>query len=294
MIMKISCGLLVSGNLGFLALKHLYPLCFVKFVFTDNNSDIIKNYCLTNNIHLFIGNPRKKSEEVISFLMNKPVDYIISVNYLFIVDEIILNHPKKFGINFHGSLLPKYRGRTPHVWAIINGEKETGITAHIMDKECDNGDIISQIKIDINEDFTGADILNIFSFKYIEMLDSLLINIEKNQISMMKQDLEKATYFGKRTPEDGRIDWNWQKERIKNWVRAQAYPYPGAFSFYNGQKVIIDKIEYSDFGYNYNMPNGLIVKVENEYPFVKTPNGVIFLSKIRNMDFKFIEHQKFE
>ena len=92
-----------------------------------------------------------------------------------------------------------------------------------------------------------------------------------------KQDISKATYFGKRTPEDGQINWDWQKERIRNWVRAQANPYPGAFTFLNDNKIIINKIEYSDLGFQDTMDNGLVVAVIDGTPYVKTQNGVVKL-----------------
>jgi methionyl-tRNA formyltransferase len=86
--------------------------------------------------------------------------------------------------------------------------------------------------------------------------------------------------FGKRTPEDGLIDWNWQKERIRNWVRAQAYPYPGAFTYYDKQKVIIDEVAYTNSGFNSNMKNGLILAVKPKLE-VKTPNGALVINKMR-------------
>ena len=72
-------------------------------------------------------------------------------SYLFLIEKDIILHPRFLTFNIHGSLLPKYRGRAPHIWAIINNEKETGITAHVIDEKCDSGDIISQIKIKIEE-----------------------------------------------------------------------------------------------------------------------------------------------
>jgi methionyl-tRNA formyltransferase len=124
------------------------------------------------------------------------------------------------------------------------------------------------------------------------MIGIILTKIEKDKLNLNKQDHEKATFFGKRTPEDGRIDWNWQKERIYNWVRAQAYPYPGAFSYINNQKITIDKIQYSDLGFNNEMPNGLILQTKPNI-LVKTPNGVIKLLNIREQEnMKFSENAR--
>jgi methionyl-tRNA formyltransferase len=100
------------------------------------------------------------------------------------------------------------------------------------------------------------------------------------QLELIKQDENLATCFGIRRPEDGRIDWNWQKERIRNWVRAQSYPYPGAFTFFNGHKITIDKVETSSLGFNYNIINGTILEVKPNL-VVKTQNGALIIKDYR-------------
>jgi methionyl-tRNA formyltransferase len=290
--MKLAIGLLCSGELGLNTVRILSQNFTPQFIFTDKNSDGIIDFATINKIPVFIGNPRKN--EPAGFLQKFKTDVIFSVNYLFIVQHNILKHPRLYAINFHGSLLPKYRGRTPHVWAIINGEKETGITAHMMEEGCDTGDIVLQEKLNIREDYTGADILNEFKRIYPEMILELIRQIENKELKRVEQDNSRATYFGKRTPEDGQINWNWQKERIYNWVRAQAHPYPGAFTLLNNQKIIIDKISYSDYGFDNEMPNGLIVKNEPTI-LVKTPNGAVELTQVRNSETYLIKtNEKFE
>lgn len=277
--MKYRIGVLCSGLLGLNCLKYISQIKEIQFVFTDSNSSSIVEYAQMNKIPLFIGNPR--NQKAVNFLSQFKTDIILSINYLFIVQQEIINHPKLYAINFHGSLLPKYRGRTPHVWSIINGEKETGITAHKMEEGCDTGDILLQYTIEIQPLFTGSDILNIYNEKYPQMIYEILDYIDKNTLKSFKQNEENATYFGKRTPDDGQINWNWQKERIYNWIRAQSDPYPGAYSYVNNKKVIIDKISFTDYGFRNEMPNGLILKSKPEI-LVKTPNGVVKLEKIRN------------
>lgn len=274
-------GFLVSSELGLHCLKHIDNTIKPQFIFTDKNSIGIIQYAEINKIPVFIGNPRKKDST--SFLKKFDTDIIFSINYLFIVNDDVLDFPKIHAINFHGSLLPKYRGRTPHVWAIINGEKETGITAHLMEKGCDTGDIVLQERIEINSSATGNDILHIYKEKYPLMVEKILDMIDHKKLVIQKQNDREATYFGKRTPEDGHINWDWQKERINNWVRAQAMPYPGAFCYLNGEKIIIDKIGFTNFGYDNQMPNGLIIQTEPEI-LVKTPNGVVKLLQIREQN----------
>ncbi len=284
-------GILASGQLGYKTISKLNGLD-IRFVFTDSKSEKIKDFCETQSIPCFLGNPRKSPEKVNKFLNDKNIDVLLSINYLFIVEENILNHPEKYAINFHGSLLPKYRGRTPHVWAVINDEKDTGITAHLMDANCDTGAIVKNVNIAINDNDTGNALLEKFENIYPEFILSVLEDVENNNVVLKQQDHTKATYFGKRTPNDGQINWKWQKERIYNWVRAQSYPYPGAFTYYNGQQIIIDRISFSDYGFSYDDENGLILQIKPKV-LIKTPNGAISLEKIR-YEAEFKAGDKFE
>ena len=281
--MKI--GVLCSGNLGFQILNKLFKCYEIAFVFSDFKSESIINFCKKKQIDLFLGNPR--NGKCSDFINEKQCDILLSINYLYIIEYPLIDLPKKYAINIHGSLLPKYRGRTPHVWAIINNEKTTGVTAHLIDEKCDNGDIIQQIEIKIEKNDTGAIILEKFQKEYWPLIQNIIGKIENQSIKFRPQDQSKATYFGKRTPDDGKIDWNWQKERIYNWIRAQASPYPGAFCYLNGQKLIIDEISFSNYGFHSEIPNGTILSIN---PIkVKTCNGVIQIERFRgnlNLDSK--------
>jgi methionyl-tRNA formyltransferase len=273
----MSIGLLVSGVLGLEALKLVTNHSKPVFVFTNKTSTAIIEYCLVTNIPVFIGNPRNSSAS--EFLVDKHVELILSINYLFLIEKDVVNFPSKYCINIHGSLLPKYRGRTPHVWSIINNEKYTGVTAHLIDENCDTGAIVKQERIEISFNDTGASLLEKYSQVYLKMLTYLLNEVESDNLTAESQDESKATYFHKRTPDDGEINWGWQKERIRNWVRAQANPYPGAFTVLNDQRVIIDEIVYSDMGFKQDFPNGMVLGTSPV--LVKTQNGVVELSKIR-------------
>lgn len=281
--MKIA--ILTSGNLGYETLKY----CLTKFnpccIVTDSHSNSVIDLATANNIKLFKGRPG--NGRLASFFIKEKPDVILSINYLFIIEKEVIDIVK-YAVNFHGSLLPKYRGRTPHVWSIINNEPIAGITAHIIDEGCDTGPLILQKEIPINWEDTGSDILKKFGLLYPEMVNEVLETIYTGTIRTIPQDHSKATYFGKRSPEDGLIDWDWQKERIRNWIRAQADPYPGAFTFLDDQKVIIDKVVFSEAGYEEQMPNGLILECTPSI-LVKTPNGVISIEVVRNpgsIDFK--------
>jgi methionyl-tRNA formyltransferase len=251
---------------------------------TDRNSKSIIAFSSSKRLPVFIGNPRNNSTKY--FINEIQIDVLISVNYLFIIEKDLINLPKILAFNIHGSLLPKYRGRTPHVWAIINNEKTTGITAHIIDEGCDTGDILQQTIVPILDDDTGSSLLAKFADLYTLLVDNVLEKIKSNNLQRTPQRNELATFFGKRTPEDGKINWNWQKERIRNWIRAQKQPYPGAFTFFNETKIIIDEVIFSDLGYSSDLCNGTLISI---VPFViKTPNGAIEITAFRSTlsDFK--------
>ncbi len=277
----MNLGILCSGNLGFLNLCKLAKLYSIDFVFTDSKSFPIIDFCKCRNIPLFVGNPRDGRGK--TFLKNR-CRYLISINYIFIVESDIIDMADKLAFNIHGSLLPKYRGRTPHVWAIINDETVTGITAHVMEKGCDTGDILLQQKVYILPEDTGYDILKKYENLYFPLIKEVINQSENNILTKEKQNETLATYFGKRTPSDGEVCWDWSRRRIKNWIRAQSNPYPGAFTYIGEKKIIVDKVIESDLGFNQNEPNGLI-KADTPNVIVKTPNGCLELLEIRGNKF---------
>ena len=273
----MSLGLLCSGRLGYQTLLKLLEKYQINFVFTDSKSKNIIEFCEQNKLRVFVGNPRNGRAK--EFIAKNECEILISINYLFLIEQDIINLSKGLTFNIHGSLLPKYRGRTPHVWAIINDEKFTGITAHIIDEGCDTGDILEQIKISIEPNDTGDNILTKYESNYLPLIEKVIDSFNQGKLKPKKQDPKKATYYGKRIPDDGLINWNWQKERIYNWIRAQAHPYPGAFTFLHGKKITIDEISYSDDGYEYKQPNGMVL---NSHPLIiKTPNGAVEIKSFR-------------
>jgi len=270
--------MLCSGGIGLSTLRQILTDINLLAVCTDSKSSEIEKFCLQCGVPVFIGNPRLGTAR--EFLCELEIDVILSVNYLYVVEKDILTLPKLLSLNIHGSLLPKYRGRTPHIWAIINNERETGVTVHEMVPECDAGRIAYQTSLNIPYDSTGQDILNAFAIIYPEAIRNVLSHLEKNVIELSPQDDTKATFFGKRSPGDGEINWEWQRERIYNWVRALACPYPGAFTYHHGAKIIIDRVSLSDAGFDSITPNGTILATDPRV-VVKTPNGAIVLDRIR-------------
>lgn len=165
-------------------------------------------------------------------------DFIFSFYYRDMVRKDILDIPAKGCINLHGSLLPKYRGRCPLNWAVINGEKETGVTLHYMTEKPDNGDILAQEKFAIGANDTAKDVHMNATRAAAKLLKAALPKLRKGTLKAVKQDEKKASYFGGRKPEDGAIDWGKTASEVRNLVRGVTRPYPGAFSFLGEKKYI--------------------------------------------------------
>ena len=169
-------------------------------------------------------------------------DILFSFYYRDMLKPALLNIPPSGCLNLHGSLLPKYRGRCPINWVLVNGEKETGVTLHYMTPRPDDGDIAAQRSIPIADDDTALTLHKKAVQASISLLDEVLPQIKNGTAARIPQDNSKASYFGGRTPEDGEIDWNQSAEAIWNLVRAVTYPYPGAFSFAGDRKYIFWKV----------------------------------------------------
>lgn len=167
------------------------------------------------------------------------LDLIVCVNFDQILKKDIINLPTIGCINTHASLLPKYRGRAPLNWAMINGEKYSGVTVHFIDEGIDTGDIILQEKIKIDEDDYICDLLNKVKNTYPKIVLNAIQSLENNNINLIKPDLSKGFYVNKRNKDDGKIDFSKPSKDIMNFIKAISKPYPGAFLYHNNKKIII-------------------------------------------------------
>jgi len=166
-------------------------------------------------------------------------DLIFSFYYRNLIPTRILKMARKGAFNMHGSYLPKYRGRAPVNWAVLNGEKQTGATLHVMVEKADAGDIVDQQAVPIGPDDTTAIVQRRVTDAAVKLLVRQIEALKAGTAPRRRQDPAQATYFGRRRPEDGLIDWSWPAERIHNLVRAVTHPYPGAFTDKFGIKTYI-------------------------------------------------------
>jgi UDP-4-amino-4-deoxy-L-arabinose formyltransferase/UDP-glucuronic acid dehydrogenase (UDP-4-keto-hexauronic acid decarboxylating) len=198
----------------------------------------VRATCAELRLEVFAGNDPNSPAEQARIRALRPTAFF-SFYYRDLLSEPLLAIPARGGVNLHGSLLPRYRGRAPVNWMILHGEREGGVTLHYMVRKADAGDIVDQEAFPIGADDTPSEV-------YAKLLPAAERVLERSAILVLEgtapraQQLEsKATVFGRRRPEDGRIDWRHGSEDIRNLVRAVTKPYPGAFTFAGERKLLI-------------------------------------------------------
>lgn len=166
---------------------------------------------------------------------------IFSFYYRNLIPGSVLDLAALGAYNMHGSLLPRYRGRAPVNWAVVKGETETGATLHAMVAKADAGDIIDQERVAIGPDDTAAEVQSAVAKAAVVVLARQIDNLKAGKAPRIPQDSSRASYFGRRSPADGEINWNMSAQQVHNLVRAVTHPYPGAFGDVLGEKTWIWK-----------------------------------------------------
>lgn len=166
-------------------------------------------------------------------------DLILALGWYYMVPRKVREFTRLGTAGIHASVLPKYRGGAPIPWAIIYGEKETGVSFFYFDDGVDTGEVIAQMGFPIELDDTCATVYEKATLASVRILREFLPQIAAGTAPSIPQDESMATYFPQRKPEDGLIDWSWKAKRIYDFIRAQTHPYPGAFTFWHGKKVTV-------------------------------------------------------
>jgi methionyl-tRNA formyltransferase len=182
-------------------------------------------------------------------------DLIFSFYFRHVLPREILELPRLGAFNIHGSLLPKYRGRAPVNWAIVNGETETGVTLHVMTSKADAGDIVDQEAVEIGPDDTAIEVQHRVTAAAVTILARRIEELQAGTAPRRPQDESKATTFPRRRPEDGQIDWTQSARRVHDLVRAVTHPFPGAFTnVFGGGRTMIWKTRLPNLGAHDNFP----------------------------------------
>ena len=252
----------------------------------------VKKFALEKNLKIYQPEKIRKNVEFIEELKNMNPDVICVVAYGKILPKEILEIPKLGCINVHGSLLPQYRGAAPIQWAVINGDKETGITTMYMDEGMDTGDMILKKKVEIGENETTGELWERLSKIGGELLVETLDQIERGIAPREKQG-DNFTVAPMLDKNIAKIDWEDKTAKeIKNLVRG-LNPIMGAYTFLNGKKIKFWKVDVAnskEVFVDSNMDmirNGtVLVSDAKDGLFIKTKNGILEVIEIQGENAK--------
>ena len=215
----------------------------------------------------------RKDPEVLAALGKIAPDIIVVVAYGQIIPSTIINLPQHKSVNVHFSLLPKYRGAAPVQWAILSGEEKTGVTIFELNERMDEGDILSQLETDIGPRENARELEERLSRLGADLLVKILEEID--ELPHLPQDQARATLAPRLHKDQGRIDWGKDAISIDRMVRAFS-PWPGAFTFFRGQRIIIHAGSLLTVPASPPEP-GRIVEVRREGPVVACGDGGAYL-----------------
>ncbi len=236
--------------------------------------------------HLPVYTPSSPNTPAFMDLIRKfAPDLIFSFYYRRLLARELLAIPRLGGINLHGSLLPKYRGRSPVNWVLINGESETGVTLHYMVEKADAGDIVAQRSVPIDMEDSALSLFHKLTKAAVQLLKESYPQIRAGTAPRIPQDSQLATIFGGRRPEDGEIKWEGSALAVYNLVRAVTHPYPGAFTFRNGKKLFLWSATLDGQPIHVtkeSQPPGTIVAVEKGKGIVvSTGQGLLLATRVQ-------------
>lgn len=180
-----------------------------------------------------------KGREFAEMVAATAPDFIFSFYFRHMIPVGVLGLAKRGALNLHGSLLPRYRGRAPANWVLVNGERETGVSLHHMVGKPDAGDLVDQERVEIAPADTAYTLFGKLEAAARRLLDRALPALRDGSARAVPLDLASGSYFGGRRPADGLIDWEKGAEQLYDLVRAVTHPYPGAFSFHAGRKLFV-------------------------------------------------------
>ncbi|MEU6717078.1 methionyl-tRNA formyltransferase [Nonomuraea sp. NPDC046802] len=232
-------ALLNSGHDVVLAVTHPESDHAYEKIWSDSVAELAE----ANGVPVLLRN--RPDDDLLLTLKEAEPDLIVANNWRTWIPPEIFTLPRHGILNVHDSLLPAYAGFSPLIWALINDEKEVGVTAHMMNAELDAGDIVVQRAIPVGPTDTATDLFHRTVDLIAPIVAEALDLIASGRTDWTPQDRSKASFFHKRSIEDGNIDWTWPAEDIERLVRAQSDPYPNAFTHYRGERVRILKASIS-------------------------------------------------
>lgn len=277
---KIRIGYFADGPWSHRALTRLLADETLEVAFicarADSPDPILRDIATQSDL-AFITHPKINSDDFVLKIKDYVCDLFVSMSFNQIFRERLINLPRLKTINCHAGKLPFYRGRNILNWALINDEKEFGITVHYVDDGIDTGDIILQRCYPIDDGDTYATLLE---RAYDGCADNLYEAIKAIQVNCVKPVPQETIhplgfYCSARTAGDEAINWTWTSREVFNFVRAICRPGPQARTLLDGQEIKINKVQYLPDAVAYKGIAGAVVGVDDEAFFVKTSDSYI-------------------
>ena len=214
------------------------------------------------------------SKESINWISSLKPDVIFCFGWSNLLSSELINLAPLGTIGFHPSALPKNRGRHPLIWAIALGLKETASTFFFMDEKADSGEILSQKRITIEDDFDASDLYDKVTIAAKGQIEKLAFELKNGEARPQKQNESESNYWRKRDASDGKIDWRMSSTNIHNLVKALASPYVGAHFVVEGREVKVWQTIPID-NYPDNLEPGKVIGFSESGPIVKCGEGAI-------------------
>lgn len=279
--------LFVGSRVGFEGLKTLsMEGCHISCVFIEKEHsheiekycDKSRQFCLDRNIshsiieNQFSGIPSELGD----------FDYLLCFGLRRMLPKSQLEKPKYGALGTHFSPLPRYRGFAPINWVLINGEKETAVNLFYLSDTVDSGDIIAQKTVSIDYSDDANTLLEKCIRSFIALLQESIPLLESKTINVIKQNEDNATYCCARNPSDGKIDWSKNSRDVYNLVRGITNPFPGAYTFFKDQKLIIWSCEeYAVPFYEGIIPGKVIKIIDGQGVVILCANGAVLLRMVQ-------------
>ncbi len=280
-----------SKALGLKVAQEMYATAsnsFLGVVTIDDSNDTrsvlqeFRSFAHETKCSLHLAENGKHAGQLIAEL--KP-DLCIVAGWYWLLNEATLSAAPRGFIGIHNSLLPKLRGGAPLVWSIILGHKEAGVSFFSFTPGMDDGPLWAQGSVPIEENDYVGDVLAKLEEKTINLFKKNYPSILSDAVSPKAQDHSQATYCAMRQPLDGNIDWTWPAKAVHNFIRAQSHPYPGAFTFLDGDRLTIWRARLFEFEYT-GTPGQVARRTEEGVVVICGDNRAIILEEVERNDKK--------
>ncbi|MEU7631036.1 methionyl-tRNA formyltransferase [Nocardia sp. NPDC049220] len=236
-----------------LAVTHPASEHSYKAIFSDSVEELAREHGIP--VHL----TERADTETIDLVKRVEPDVIVVNSWYTWMPAELYALPPYGTLNLHDSLLPKFTGFSPVLWALISGAAETGLTVHRMDEGLDTGDILVQRSIPIGPNDTGTDLVLRGMELIPDAINEALAALDSGTAVWRPQNKAERTYFHKRSERDSRIDWSWPAPDLERFVRALSAPYPRAFTHYRGERIEVLAARVSEARYG-GTPGRVIVQ----------------------------------